>query len=120
VLVPGGALWLTVPFVGPLHEQPYDFYRYTEFALEELLSAAGFVDIELKRLGGYFTALGALVHGFGAATGVRGSGDYARRGLAAVARGVGRRLPALDRMDRAGVLPLGYGVRARRASTSRE
>src|SRR5262249_29482934 len=28
VLEPGGRLCLTVPFAWPLHEEPFDFYRY--------------------------------------------------------------------------------------------
>ena len=42
VLVPGGRLCLTVPFVWPLHEEPFDFFRYTPFALSEMLQEHGF------------------------------------------------------------------------------
>ena len=34
VLKPGGILFYTVPFLWPLHEVPYDDYRYTPFSLQ--------------------------------------------------------------------------------------
>lgn len=37
VLAPGGRLVLTVPFIWPEHEQPWDSQRYTSFGLCELL-----------------------------------------------------------------------------------
>lgn len=42
VLVPGGKLLLTVPFVWDEHEQPWDFARYTSFGLRSLLERQGF------------------------------------------------------------------------------
>lgn len=41
VLKPGGALVMTAPFVWEEHEQPYDFFRYTEFGLRHLLETQG-------------------------------------------------------------------------------
>ena len=34
VLKPGGVLLITVPFLWPIHDPPYDEYRYTPFSLE--------------------------------------------------------------------------------------
>jgi SAM-dependent methyltransferase len=45
VLKPGGRLILTCPFVWPLHEQPYDFARYTPFALKTMLETAGYQSV---------------------------------------------------------------------------
>ncbi|MDB4476503.1 class I SAM-dependent methyltransferase, partial [bacterium] len=42
VLKPGGEAFLTVPFLWEEHEQPYDFYRFTQFALINLMKDAGF------------------------------------------------------------------------------
>ena len=42
VLVPGGKLLLTVPFVWDEHEQPFDYGRYTSYGLKHLLAKAGF------------------------------------------------------------------------------
>jgi len=37
VLRKGGRLLLVTPFLFPLHDVPYDFFRYTEYALQHLL-----------------------------------------------------------------------------------
>ena len=42
VLMPGGALLLTIPFLWPEHEQPWDSQRFTRFGLGQRLEAAGF------------------------------------------------------------------------------
>jgi SAM-dependent methyltransferase len=50
----GGRVFLTTPFMVPLHEMPHDYYRFTPSALEDLAKAAGLtVDSTLPR-GGYF------------------------------------------------------------------
>jgi SAM-dependent methyltransferase len=53
VLKPGGTLLLMVPFFYWLHEQPHDYYRYTEFALRRLLTQAGFAVDTVQPYGGY-------------------------------------------------------------------
>ena len=57
VLAPGGRLCLTVPFVWPVHEEPYDFFRYTPFALCDLLEAHGFRDVRLEPTSGFLSTL---------------------------------------------------------------
>jgi SAM-dependent methyltransferase len=42
VLRPGGALLLTIPFLWPEHEQPWDSQRFTCFGLQRRLEASGF------------------------------------------------------------------------------
>ena len=37
-LKPGGRLILTTPFIFPIHDQPYDYFRYTKYGLKHLLS----------------------------------------------------------------------------------
>jgi SAM-dependent methyltransferase len=61
VLRPGGKLFLTVPFLWPLHCVPHDEYRYTPFSLQRLLDGAGFTDIELQSTGGYNRALASVL-----------------------------------------------------------
>ena len=51
VLAPGGRLLVTCPFIWPLHEKPYDFARYTPYALKEILAKHGF-DILQQETGG--------------------------------------------------------------------
>lgn len=53
VLAPGGKLLVMVPFLYNIHEQPHDYYRYTRFALERLLSGADLRQVELFAFGGY-------------------------------------------------------------------
>lgn len=53
VLRPGGKLGFTCPFVWDEHEQPFDFARYTSFAIEHLLSKHGFKLIQLNKSTGY-------------------------------------------------------------------
>lgn len=52
VVKPGGILILTAPFYGPLHEEPYDFYRFTKYGLEHLIRKAGFTHYEICADGG--------------------------------------------------------------------
>ena len=61
VLKPGGLLFLTVPFLWPLHSVPNDEYRYTPFALERILRNSGFEQIKLKPLGGWDASLAQMV-----------------------------------------------------------
>jgi len=46
ILHNGGRLILTVPFIFPIHERPYDYYRYTRYGLEYLLRKFGNVSIK--------------------------------------------------------------------------
>lgn len=52
VLQPGGFLFLTVPFIWPIHTVPHDEYRYTPFALRRLLDRAGFANAVIEATGG--------------------------------------------------------------------
>lgn len=58
VLKPGGRVFLTAPQGWHEHQQPNDFFRFTAFALARLFRGAGFRDVEIKPLGGYFHYLG--------------------------------------------------------------
>ncbi len=42
VLSPNGKLIFTVPYFWPIHEPPYDFYRYTQYGLKNLLESNSF------------------------------------------------------------------------------
>jgi SAM-dependent methyltransferase len=54
ILKTGGTTFITVPFSWHLHEEPYDYYRFTEFGLRHLLEKAGFKDIEIKKYCGFW------------------------------------------------------------------
>jgi SAM-dependent methyltransferase len=61
VLRPGGYVFITVPFLWPLHDVPYDEYRYTPFSLEKHLAQAGFTNTSVKALGGWNASLGQML-----------------------------------------------------------
>jgi SAM-dependent methyltransferase len=61
VLSPGGSVFLTTPFLWPLHEVPFDEYRYTPFALQRHLEGAGFSLIEVGALGGWDASLAQMI-----------------------------------------------------------
>lgn len=63
VLKPGGKMIYTGPLFYEEHQQPYDFYRYTQFGLKHLFAAAGFGIERLDWLEGYFGTLGYQLHG---------------------------------------------------------
>lgn len=49
VMKPNATLLITCPFVCPEHEVPYDFARYTSFAMKHLLNNHGFEIVEEKK-----------------------------------------------------------------------
>ena len=59
--LPGGALVLTVPFLARLHEEPYDFFRYTRHGLRTLLEDGGFEVDDLVETGSLFSFVGHQV-----------------------------------------------------------
>jgi SAM-dependent methyltransferase len=61
VLKPNGFLFLTVPFIWPIHTVPNDEYRYTPFALRRLLENAGFHDPQIRATGGRDAALAVFL-----------------------------------------------------------
>ena len=56
-LAPGGRLLLVVPHEWEEHQQPHDYYRYTRYGVEHLLKQAGFGEISIEPVGGYFRLL---------------------------------------------------------------
>lgn len=48
----GGVLLLNVPFFYPIHEEPFDFYRYTRFSLDKMCKIAGLRVLEISPMGG--------------------------------------------------------------------
>jgi len=60
ILRPGGILLLSVPFIYPLHDEPYDFFRFTEHGLTRLVQQCGMEILELDAQGGFFSLAGEL------------------------------------------------------------
>jgi SAM-dependent methyltransferase len=61
VLVPGGRIICTAPLFYEEHEQPFDFYRYTQFAHRSLFSQAGFQIDSIEWLEGFFGTCGYML-----------------------------------------------------------
>lgn len=57
VLKPGGRALLTAPQMNEIHEEPLDFYRYTNFGLTVLCQEAGFIILTIDQRGNYHTFL---------------------------------------------------------------
>lgn len=57
VLKPGGKLLTTTPFCWPEHEIPYDYARYSSFALVHLYKKYGFEIITNQKSGSFIAAL---------------------------------------------------------------
>jgi SAM-dependent methyltransferase len=119
VLRPGGRLIVTVPFVIELHEEPYDYLRYTSYALRALVEDAGLEVDDVRPLTGWWSTLASVLANARTATG-NGSGarPIGAGALAALASyggaALGRVAPRLDRADGRHALPLGWSCTARR------
>ena len=114
VLKGGGRLLMNVPFYYWVHEAPHDYFRYTEFALQRMLSRADLRVETLVAIGGMPEAVGDLL-GKWLARAPKG-GRFASRMLQGsiqllcrtpILRGISERTRTLT--------PLGYLVVARRA-----
>jgi SAM-dependent methyltransferase len=57
----GGIVILTCPFVFPLHEEPYDFWRPTPHALRQFATDAGFAVVESEKAGTIWDVLGTVI-----------------------------------------------------------
>lgn len=60
VLKPSGTLILSMPFNFPIHADPYDFQRFTNYKLKKILENDFEVEI-MKKQGLYFTVLGHMI-----------------------------------------------------------
>ncbi len=53
-----GLLFLSFPFFYPVHAEPYDFFRYTEYGIKGMLAERNFEILELGRIGGFWYSAG--------------------------------------------------------------
>ncbi len=116
VLRPAGEVFLTVPFVWELHELPFDFWRFTPASLERLLAGAGFAEITVEARNDCFTTVAQLLRNLQTAMGRAPDGrDQSREAAAELLARAADRIADLAELDVAGILPLGWAARARRA-----
>jgi SAM-dependent methyltransferase len=64
VLKKNGTLLITVPFVWDEHEQPYDYARYTSFALMDMLKRHGFKIVRHRKLGADVSVIFQLINAY--------------------------------------------------------
>ena len=61
VLKRGGRAWISMPFLYPLHDAPFDFQRYTEFGLRRDVQRAGLEIVTLRKSGHAVRTAGLLM-----------------------------------------------------------
>ncbi len=63
LLKPGGKFILSGPLYWPLHEEPYDFFRFTKHGFKYILEKAGFSIVSIEANGGKWAVAGqAFLH----------------------------------------------------------
>lgn len=56
----GGRCYITAPQDWPLHYEPSDFWRFTNYGIESLLTGAGLKVVSVERIGGIFSVIGQM------------------------------------------------------------
>ncbi len=98
VLRPGGRLFLVVPQQWEVHQSPHDFFRFTRYGIEHLLSEAGLTAESIEPLGGHFSLLSRRL--VGSLNYFQGGMRWAAFPLAALVVGpAALLLPMFDRLD---------------------
>jgi len=61
ILKPGGYFIISGPMYWPLHEEPYDFFRFTKYGFKYVLEKGGFEIVETKSNGGKWALCGQVI-----------------------------------------------------------
>jgi SAM-dependent methyltransferase len=63
LLKPGGIMIISGPFYWPPHEEPHDYFRFTQYGFEYILNKAGFTIEKIIENGGSWATTGqSLIH----------------------------------------------------------
>ena len=109
ILRPGGRLHMTTPFVWELHELPFDFYRYTPWALDRLMRDGGFAATDVEPRNDCFSTLAQMMVDIAGTMGVYPDGrDGERASAIGDLRATGQRIAQYASLDVRRALPLGY------------
>ncbi len=115
VLKPGGRLYITLPLAWELHEEPWDFYRYTSHGIRHLLESAGFADVDPHARNDCFTTLAQLMRNTNHVMGRARDGLDPQRDVAADAmRQMADVVQGFAPLDVRHIFPLGYSTTATR------
>lgn len=107
ILRPGGVVLLNTPFYHPLHEQPFDYHRFTAFALKRMFEEAGFSVTKLIEVGaGVDVVVDLVTKTFSRVRGCRFLSGQMQTAYSSLSR----RKSLLDPPDHFSAFPLGYGV----------
>ncbi len=62
ILKDGGHCLLTDNFFGAIHNEPFDYFRFTDFYFEKIFKENGFKVVKIERIGGFYAlaAQGAI------------------------------------------------------------
>lgn len=111
VLKPGGRILLVVPHEWEEHQTPHDYFRYTRYGVRYLLESAGFSELVVEPVGGFFRLLSRrllnALQFFPGPLFYVGAVVFAPPALL---------MPLLDRFDRERNFTLGYICTARKPS----
>jgi SAM-dependent methyltransferase len=108
-LKPGAPLLIIVPHEWEVHQAPHDFYRYTLHGIRHLLEKSGFMQLDIRPVGGYFRLLARrLLNGLQFFPGIWFVPAALLLGPPALV------LPLLDGLDRERNFTLGYICTAKR------
>jgi SAM-dependent methyltransferase len=84
ILKPGGLAFVSVPFMYPVHADPFDFQRFTDTGLQTMFG--GFRTVEIIPMGGYLGVMGLFTElGLGGIKGQQIHKKMLRRLLTALA-----------------------------------
>lgn len=61
VLKPGGHFIVSAPLYWHLHEEPYDFFRFTKHGFEHIFKKAGFKVVDMLSNGGVWATTGQVI-----------------------------------------------------------
>jgi SAM-dependent methyltransferase len=61
ILRPGGSVLISCPFAWPLYEEPYDYARYTPYALHHLLQSSGLQVKHIEKTGDWFLVVMQMI-----------------------------------------------------------
>lgn len=76
VLRDDGLLLITVPFLWWIHEEPYDFQRYTRYGLTEILTKHGFKIMKIEEQWSVFSVISLLLNEYLNNFAIKGKAHY--------------------------------------------